>query len=314
MEDFLRPSESASRPAMAVNLVLFTVADEDEMRSLVDFGLVSEQDPKMRLSNGLSLLVVTLRAPEELIFKLDDAGSAGGRVLPFGFVEGDATLLETAHRIARQKLGIFSDIRLREAGIFDDPRRSPGARIVAFPYWGFVALDELKKSLGGPDRVGLDVVNSEFELERLGRHLEEFDGMSRFGGRRRPDLKRGHTKITSRELHGRKILALDGDDMVFYAWRKLRYAFTGPLDPFRYLGVPVLGVRFRLSDLKAFHDVARGEITQRDAFKRAVMNREFAKESGVMDKSRRGKPANLWELDPSISASLAAPRFPDDEI
>jgi hypothetical protein len=85
--------------------------------------------------------------------------------------------------------------------------------------------------------------------------------------------------------------------MVFYGWRKLRYAFRGKLDPFRYLGVKALGEEFRLSDLQEFQDVACGIRTHRDQFRRQILNdSSFIVETKKLDSSRQGKPAALYTL------------------
>lgn len=315
MDEYLSPSAQAARPAMAVNLVLFTVAEPEQIQRLAGLGLVSGVSDFGGFESGLSLFVLTVRPPEKFLMKLSLDESSGERVLPFGYVEGDEKLTDTARRIASQKLGLDARIRFRDGGIFDEPHRTPGRRVVAFSYWGFVPFEAMARSLGGPDRIGLELVNSEQELAKYGSKLEYFDGVCRFGARQRPDAKSGHTRISSSELGGRRILGFDGDEMVFYAWRKLRHAISGPLDPFRYLGVPFLGETFRFSDLKAFNDVVRGEITQRDAFKRTVMNRDFVTESNIIDKSRRGKPTNLWTVSAPIREYLeSAPDETQEEL
>jgi hypothetical protein len=83
--------------------------------------------------------------------------------------------------------------------------------------------------------------------------------------------------------------------MVFFAWRKLRHAFDGRVDPFRYLGNNPLGGEFRLSDLHEFTEVCRGERIQKDLFRRQMMSDDrFLRETGKTDKSRAGKPAMLY--------------------
>ncbi len=327
MDDFLTPGDYVARPAMAVNLVIFTLADTRDLEQLAQLEFVNGpglESASLKfekpIKHGWSLLVVTVRAPEKLLYELKDPGLSGGRVLPFGYVEDNETLIDTANRIARQKLGLYEQVKFREAGIFDKPRRTPGRRVVAFPFWGFADFEILKKSLGGPERVGLELVNSEWLMENEFAHLlEDHDGLCRFGGRLLPSPGRNHTRVPSTEApgnRGRRILAFDADDMVFAAWRKLRYAFTGPLDPFRFLKARVFSEPFRFSDLKAFHDVARGEITQRDAFKRSIINRNFVTESSDIDKSRRGKPTNLWMMSGDIEKSLYEPerKQPEDDL
>lgn len=327
MDDILSPSEYAARPAMAVNLVIFTLANSEDLEQLSRLGFVngpgldlSREKSSKPVKHGWSLMVVTVRAPEKLLYELKDPGLSRGRVLPFGYVEEHETLLDTANRIARQKLGIYDEIKFRDAGIFDQPRRTPGRRVVAFPYWGFADFRTLVKSLGGPEQVGLELVNSELMLENdFADMVEEHDGICRFGARLLPGPGRNHTRVPSNRIRGndqRRILAFDSDEMVFAAWRKLRYAFTGPLDPFRYLKARVFDEAFRFSDLKAFHDVSRGEITQRDAFKRSILNRKFVTESSDIDKSRRGKPTNLWMMSPQVEKSLfeAERKLPEEDM
>jgi hypothetical protein len=114
-----------------------------------------------------------------------------------------------------------------------------------------------------------------------------------------PDAKQkvGHDKTLTSQTKSGRILGLDHDDMVFYAWRQLRHAFDGRLDPFRYLGINPLGEEFRLSDLQEFTEVCRGERVQRDAFRRMMLaDSSYLNSTGRTDSKRPGKPANLYSL------------------
>jgi hypothetical protein len=137
------------------------------------------------------------------------------------------------------------------------------------------------------------------KFERENGTLDSFDGVSRFGNRKMPDAKRkvGHDKTLTSQTKSGRILGLDHDDMVFYAWRQLRHAFDGRLDPFRYLGINPLGEEFRLSDLQEFTEVCRGERVQRDAFRRMMLaDSSYLNSTGRTDSKRPGKPANLYSL------------------
>jgi hypothetical protein len=127
---------------------------------------------------------------------------------------------------------------------------------------------------------------------------ERFDGTSLFGYRIMPDAERGHYKYLPEDFQGKKILGLDHDLMVFYAWRRLRYAFDAKVDPMRAIGVNPLGDEFRLSELQELYEVSLGETLQRDAFRRAMLDqkRPFIEESGETDSSRQGKPAKVYHL------------------
>lgn len=273
-----------SRPQLAVDLVLFTMLTEKDLMDSWIRELVSP--PPSPDGSGLSMFVVTMKGQK-------------GRILPGAFVEGHERIAEAGDRILREVLGVYSPVRLREIGTFDQLDRDRNARVVSIPYWGFIRFQDLIKVLGGKDEVGLELVNSAAYIDAFSKThggLSEFDGVCRFGLRYVPTPSRGHLKQLTKDLTG-QILDQDHDEMVFYAWRKLRYAFKGRLDPFRYLGVKALGEEFRLSDLQEFQDVACGIKTHRDQFRRQILNESsFIVETKKLDSSRQGKPAALYTL------------------
>jgi ADP-ribose pyrophosphatase YjhB (NUDIX family) len=226
----------------------------------------------------------------------------GQRVLPGGYLGKSESLEQASHRIAQDRLGLSLKTKIRQLGIFDDPKRDPNDRVLSFAYWGMVNFEDIRKFLGGKERVGLELVCSQLFMDKFEREngtLDKFDGVSRFGNRKMPDAKRkvGHDKTLTSQTKSGRILGLDHDDMVFYAWRQLRHAFDGRLDPFRYLGINPLGEEFRLSDLQEFTEVCRGERVQRDAFRRMMLaDSSYLSSTGRTDSKRPGKPANLYSL------------------
>jgi ADP-ribose pyrophosphatase YjhB (NUDIX family) len=291
---------------IAVNVVLFTLVDEKNLRASgwsVDL-LSPAVDPD---TLGMSLWAVTRKGAPEA--KRELPGSA---VLPGERVQ------DAARRVVRDELGIDGKIMLRDVKFFDDPDRDQGAHVVSFLYYGFVAFEELRGILGGKDQVGLELVNSSQFIDEFKRgfgdgSLGEFDGVSRFGYRVVPGQTRGHDRFDTTRLHGGRLLALDHDDMVFYAWRKFRRLFQGRVDTFRMLGINPLGESFRLSELQEFADVARGVETQRDQFRREMLGdleNSYLSINSALDTSRRGKPAQTYTLkswaDPRASKLSAA--------
>jgi ADP-ribose pyrophosphatase YjhB (NUDIX family) len=282
----------------AVDLVIFTVADPATMPSLMwDKSMVSFGDSNPEAHSGLSLFVLTVAASADLneYFK-------GKRVLPGGHLGFNETLSEASQRIAYDRLGLdFNTIKakLRQLGTFDAPGRDPRGRALSFAYWSIVNFEDIRRFLGGRDQVGLELVNSQHSIDQFVQNfgpLEIYDGVSRFGYRTMPSpsLKSGHQKTLTKDIPSGPILALDHDDMVFYAWRKLRHAFDSRIDPFSFFGLNPLSEEFRLSDLQELTEVCRGERIQRDLFRRNVMNLDFISESGNLDRSRPGKPAVMW--------------------
>ena len=278
-------------PRIAVDVVLFTVASEAELQTMIwDNSLLSPAEEFKNQENGLSLLVLSMGSAD-----LDD------RTLPGGFIEPNERISDAAKRVLRERIGLDLRVPLREVGTFDDPKRDSSQRTISFSYWAMADFEEVRKLLGGKDRVGLELVNSSGYMQRFEREhgpLEKFDGVSRFGYRTMPKYSpnKRHEKVLPAQS-GKKMLNLDHDMIVFYAWRKLRHAFTGKLDPFNYLGINPLGEAFRLSDLQEFQEVCRGEVVQRDLFRRNMINDEsFIAQTNMRDSSRPGKPANLYTL------------------
>ena len=282
----------------ALDLVIFTVVDEATLRSKVwDDELISPNYAGQKGSYGLSLFAVTVPA-DTALYPL----AIGQRVLPGGYLGKSESLEQASHRIAQDRLGLSLKTKIRQLGIFDDPKRDPNDRVLSFAYWGMVNFEDIRKFLGGKERVGLELICSQLFMDKFEREngsLDSFDGVSRFGNRKMPDAKRkvGHDKTLTSQTKSGRILGLDHDDMVFYAWRQLRHAFDGRLDPFRYLGINPLGEEFRLSDLQEFTEVCRGERVQRDAFRRMMLaETSYLSSTGRTDSKRPGKPANLYEL------------------
>jgi ADP-ribose pyrophosphatase YjhB (NUDIX family) len=280
----------------AVDLVIFTVVDAKSLSErLWDDSLVSLGQYSSKSSSGLSLFVVTIPADDEKYPNISRS-----RVLPGGYLYKDETLLESSRRIAKEKLGLDLSTRIRQLGTFDEPNRDPNGRVISFAYWGMVDFEHIRKYLGGREQIGLELVNSSHYMdvfEKESGSLEQFDGVCRFGNRTMPSPSayRGHRKTLTTNLPEGRILGLDHDDMVFYAWRKLRHAFSGRLDPFQFLGLNPLGSEFRLSELQDFTEVCRGERIQRDLFRRQMQSQEtFLLETGKTDRSRAGKPAKLY--------------------
>ena len=258
--------------------------------SLVSVGDVADE------KFGMGLFVVTRRSNNDAVPTI-----TGRRVLPASDVRSSESIEQAAHRLIREDLGVSVPVRLRQERIFDNPERQQGERVISITFWGFANLEDLAPVLGGKEQLGLELVNSSSFLDRWeARHgLDEYDGVCRFGLRYSPMERRGHDRQLALEMGTGPILDIDHDEMVFYSWRKLRYAFRGKLDPFRYLGATALPAAFRLSDLKELSDVSRGERTQVDQFRRSVLSESsFIAESHMKEiKQRRpGKPATLYSL------------------
>lgn len=284
-------------PTLSVTVTLFTVATEDDigqarsLRSLVSLG----DSVGDRFGTGLFCVTRRSNNPET-----SQARPSGKRVLPASLIHPTERVADAAARVAREELGLDELGRLRHTRIFDDPLRDDIAgagRVISFSFWGFVAFDQLAPVLGGREQVGLELVSSSALLDQWGEKLSDYDGVCRFGLRENPRGPSGHRRRLTQDLHGDTILDGDHDDMVFYSWRMLRYAFAGRLDPFRYLGTRVLGEKFRLSDLRELSDICRGERVQPDHFRRTLTSEDsFVTEAGEVDRTRPGKPASLYTL------------------
>lgn len=283
-------------PKLVVTVALFTVLEDFNLFT-VPTALLSVGDGSDKF--GMGLFVVTKKSVER---PSDANGSlTDRRELPSMAVGLNESIDDAANRLVSDELGISAAVRLRQTRIFDDPSREAGERVISITYWGFANLEDIAPVLGGKEQVGLELVSSSAGLDRLQPKLAQYDGISRFGGRYTPSERRGHDIITTSEMGKGSILNIDHDEMVLLSWRKLRYAFGGKLDPFRFLGATALPEAFRLSDLRELQDVCRGERSQVDQFRRVVLNESsFISESLLREErqKRPGKPATLYTLRP----------------
>jgi ADP-ribose pyrophosphatase YjhB (NUDIX family) len=292
-------------PRLVVTVALFTVLEDFNLYTVPSSLLSTGGDAE---KFGMGLFVVTKKS-NSLSVSLESERSQK-RVLPSAYVGVSESVDEAANRLIAEELGISAPVRLRQTQIFDDPKRQSDERVISITYWGFANLEDVAPVLGGKEQVGLELVNSSQLLDSKGQQLEQHDGLCRFGGRYVPGQQRGHDLVTTKDLQGDSILDIDHDVMVLLSWRKLRYAFGGKLDPFRFLAATALPESFRLSDLRELQDVCRGERTQIDQFRRNILNESsFISESMVQEEKLRrpGKPATLYSLrswaDPSKSGS-----------
>jgi ADP-ribose pyrophosphatase YjhB (NUDIX family) len=281
----------------SVDLVIFTVVNRETLEhSLWSKDLVNYGRYPLSYEDELSLFVVTVAADPK------NGKMLRSRVLPSGPVQLNKTLKDSATAIAAEKLGLGLRSKLRSLKVMDAVERPDSTeRFISFAYWAMVDFEDIRKYLGGKDQVGLELVNSysfmqNFRFQKY--ELEEFDGISRFGARLLPSSKhrRGHVKINTKALPEGQILGFDHDEIVFYAWRAMRHAFESKFDPFLVLGINPLGSEFRLSQFQEFQEICRGELVQRDYFRRQFLNQLDINYAPIdkTDRSKPGKPAKLY--------------------
>jgi ADP-ribose pyrophosphatase YjhB (NUDIX family) len=287
---------STPYPRLSVSLSIFTALDSQHPRrpgaAQLELGDGGHED------FGMGLFVVTRKSNEEAAYQHEPTRK---RIIPASLVLASEQLEDTAHRILVEELGLDVTYKLRQNRIFDEITPAERPRVISINLSTFVHIDALAPLLGGRDQVGLELVSSsDFLATRAASTtLDEFDGISRFGYRVAPELPQGHSKFLTEDMWGHELLD-DGSDLkVFYAWRNLRYGFTGRYDPFRFMGSHALGRTFRLSELRELFEVIRGQTIQSDQFRRMVTGTNaFVEEAGLTDTSgsRPGKPAALFTL------------------
>ena len=295
-------------PKLVVTVALFTVLEDFNREEVSAKNLRMPDDSTNNF--GLGLFVVTRRSNTES--SSTSQTNEAQRVLPERAVGEFESMHEAAHNLVADELGIEAKLTLRQVRIFDNPDRDQRQRTISVTYWGFANLEDVAPVLGGRDQVALELVNSSEFLDKWAssKGLEQFDGVCRFGYRQAPVGGRAHMKRLPVDLGTGPVLDQDHDEMVFLSWRLLRRAFTGKLDPFRYLGAKALTDAFPLSDLRELHDVSRGERSQTDQFRRAMLSEDSflqQSESSTSRPKRPGKPATLYTLrewaDPSKSST-----------
>jgi ADP-ribose pyrophosphatase YjhB (NUDIX family) len=285
----------ASYPRLSVSVSVFTFFDANSPARPAPAQL-SHAGLDDRPTTGL--WVVTRKENEE---HANQGETTGKRVVPASLVRSDESLRDTARRILVDELGIDVSYKLHQNRIFDNVDPIGTDRVITVSFWVFVHIEALAPLLGGKDQVGLELVSSTGFLAEwaAGRGLDSYDGVSRFGLRTGPDRSDPHQKQLAKDLWGDTILEANCDEIVFYAWREMRYGFTGRFDPFRFIGSRALDENFRLSELRELYEVVRGQTIQADWFRRLVTGTQgFVEETQLQDssRSRPGKPATLFRL------------------
>jgi ADP-ribose pyrophosphatase YjhB (NUDIX family) len=284
-----------SYPRLSVSVSVFTMFDENSPARPARSQLFQENGMD-RLTAGL--WVLTRKENEE---PANQGAAVGKRVIPASLVRSDESLRDTARRILVDELGIDVSYKLHQSRIFDDVNPAGADRVITISFWVFVHIEALAPLLGGKDQVGLEMVSSLGFLSdwESSRGLDRYDGVSRFGLRTSQHRSDPYQKRLTQEMWGDTILNGICDEIVFYAWRELRYGFTGRFDPFRFLGSRALDETFRLSELRELYEIVRGQNIQADQFRRMVTGTNgFVEETAMHDstRSRPGKPAALFKL------------------
>lgn len=282
-------------PRLSVSVSVLTMFDEYNPSRPAPAQL-SQGTGNDRLTTGL--WVVTRKDNDH---RAHQGPVTGKRVIPASLVRADESLRDTARRIIVDELGIDVSYVLHQNRIFDSVESAGDDRVITVSFWVFVHIEPLAPLLGGKDQVGLELVSSTGFLAEWDRDrgLEDYDGVSRFGLRRSQHQSGPHQKQLAKELWGETILEGICDEIVFYAWREMRYGFTGRFDPFRFLGSRALDETFRLSELRELYEIVRGQNIQADQFRRMVTGSAgFVQETELYDstRSRPGKPAALFRL------------------
>jgi len=282
-------------PRLSVSVSVFTMFDDYNPSRPAPTQL-SQGAGNERLTTGL--WVATRKDNDDEALR---GAVTGKRVIPASLVRADESLRDTARRIIVDELGIDVSYVLHQNRIFDSVESDGDDRVITVSFWVFVHIEALAPLLGGKDQVGLELVSSTGFLAQWdkGRGLDSYDGVSRFGLRSGHNQSSSPQKQLARDLWGETILEGISDEIVFYAWREIRYGFTGRFDPFRFLGSRALDETFRLSELRELYEIVRGQNIQADQFRRMVTGTAgFVEETDLYDstRSRPGKPAALFRL------------------
>lgn len=236
---------------------------EDEASFLAAYDVTQFERPSVAVN--VVVLTVSSRELRVVVYRRAEHPAKGRYALPGGFVGIKESLDDAAARLLRDKAGL-EDVYLEQLYTFGSPGRDPRWRIVSVAYCALVDARRLEAA-AGPDA-------------------------RRIAGVFVPWAGETGSPIELTNQRGEVLpLAFDHADMIGMAVKRIR----GKLD-YTPIGFQLLPRAFTLRDLQDVHEVVRGEVLNKDSFRRRMLAGGLLEATGEHEREAAHRPAELYRF------------------
>jgi 8-oxo-dGTP diphosphatase len=226
----------------------------------------SELERYPRPSVAVDVVALTVESGQlrVALYKRADPPQRGHYALPGGFMHIDESIEDTANRLMAKKVGL-AGIFLEQLYTFGDLHRDPRGRVVTVAYYALV------------------------DAKRFHAH----DAPSAISARIAvpwPGETGGPVDVV--DDNGRALpMFLDHADILGLAVKRLR----GKLD-YSPVGFQLLPTEFALRQLQEVHEAVRGEVVNKDSFRRRMLASGLLEATGAHERDVLHRPAELYRF------------------
>ena len=274
------------KPSMTVDMLIFTVADEEASN--------------YRRLPGKALKLLLVKRKEHPFL--------GQWALPGGFVRMDESLDEAARRKLREKTRI-TDVYMEQLYTWGDVNRDPRTRIISTSY---MSLTDASLLAIDPDGEGLDgtwftvswqcVSESKTRLENGSVHQHQYkldlvNAMDTAGASLLIEkISTGRTTRITRTITESHGIAFDHAGIVGYGIERLR----SKLD-YTDIAFNLMPELFTLTELQQVYEIIGGSELLKANFRRKISDKVI--ETNTYEKSAGHRPSKLFRFNPDWKAT-----------
>lgn len=223
--------------------------------------------PRPSVAVDVVVLTIVGGVIRAVVYERREHPSRGKYALPGGFVGLEESLDQAAIRLLRDKAGL-SKVFIEQLYTFGAPRRDPRGRIITVAYYALVA----------PQRFD-EIVSAPQQAARVCTVVVPWAGETG-----------GPVDIVADDGHVLS-LAFDHADILGLAIKRIR----GKLD-YTAIGFQLLPEEFTLRDLQDVHEAVRGEIVNKDSFRRRMLAAGVLSATGERERDTAHRPAELYRF------------------
>lgn len=243
---------------------------DDEAAFLASYDLGAFPRPSVAVD--MAVLTTTGGVVRAVVYERSEHPSRGKYALPGGFVGLDESLDQAAVRLLRDKAGL-TKVFIEQLYTFGALRRDPRGRIITVAYYALVSPARFDEIAAREQTGALD--NGARAVTVVVPWVGETGGPV--------DIVADDGQVLP--------LAFDHADILGLAIQRIR----GKLD-YTAIGFQLLPAEFTLRDLQDVHEAVRGEVVNKDSFRRRMLATGSLEATGERERETAHRPAELYRF------------------